>query len=586
MPSPNKPNSSALFEEALRYSKALKPLTPAEFTELARLSSLDVSTYTESDVRAEIIDPVVKILGYQKETNFSVKREKHLKILDTDVYIDYSMLLFEENFWVIEAKRVKRKELKFIDKEVLQALQYAAHPDINAALLVLCDGRLFEVYDRDESLATPVARVEVKNLAAEFDVLRGFLSPWQAWFFQKRRVLRMIDKVFDLEMNMRRLEEFRYDVTRRLIDKRATVLRNYQRLAIWKADSEKSTAHLRSADTRELVDLHFFLNRTAGDIQTTSQTLVDRAKPGAFDVFYPIFPDHPRDTNDDYWASALHFLLTFEASGKEVGWLPSFLGAYRDGTKVADAAGKLIALCLDTFDQDLARKAVLQYSASARRVAKILLVRVPSLLQNGKLTHLLIRRTVDELDLAQFMSTPEGHNLRQLDEIQYRLTARFCQDCTGEKEGFRTQVALQKLKEQWRIERGLLGDGREYHAAVEAADLGEMNSSESPWVVYDRLGHSCLCIIAMFPKWRDAVMEHHRSSVERIARHGSWQARELLGQSIDDPYTPPSIGECATRFFSGDLELCRALVESYGFVRSLQPQATRTEGAAPVAKDL
>ena len=84
------------------------------------------------------------------------------------------MLLCEENFWVIEAKRVKRKKLKFIDKEVLQALQYAAHPDINAALLVLCDGRLFEVYDRDESLATPVARVEVKNLLAEFDTRVGW----------------------------------------------------------------------------------------------------------------------------------------------------------------------------------------------------------------------------------------------------------------------------------------------------------------------------------------------------------------------------------------------------------------------------
>src|SRR3546814_5926446 len=125
----------------LLLHKAVKPPSKEEIDELRRLSTLDVSSYSEADVRAEIIDQVVRILGYRKETFFSLVREKHLKVLDADMFIDYSMTLWSESFWVIEEKKVKRDELRFTATAIQQALRYAAHPDINAALLVLCDGR-------------------------------------------------------------------------------------------------------------------------------------------------------------------------------------------------------------------------------------------------------------------------------------------------------------------------------------------------------------------------------------------------------------------------------------------------------------
>src|SRR3546814_4539431 len=93
---------------------------------------------------------------------------------------------------------------------------------MNAALLVLWDGRVFEVYDREESLVKPVARVEVQNLADEFHVLQAMLSPWQSWFFQKRRVLRLVDKVLDHEINLGRLREFRAELDDSLDRKRVT----------------------------------------------------------------------------------------------------------------------------------------------------------------------------------------------------------------------------------------------------------------------------------------------------------------------------------------------------------------------------
>lgn len=554
----------ALQEEMLRYSKTLDPLPADSIAELARLQTLDVSSYSEADVRAEIIDPVLKILGYQKQTPFSAKREKNLKILDKDVYIDYSMIVLEENFWIIEAKRVKRKDLKFIDTEVVQALQYASHPDINAALLVLCDGRLFEIYDREESLVTPVARVEVSRLVEDFDMLRAYLAPWQAWFFQKRRVLRLMDKVLSREMNMKRLEEFRYDVNRRLIDKRMVVVQNFRKMSNWEAESQNSTAYLKAADTRELVDLHFFLGHSIGDIGTISSTLVERARPGAFEILYAIFPDQPRDTNDHYWANALHFLLSLEASAKDVSWFPSFLGQMHGG-KATEAAKRLIELCLSTFDNDPARKLVLQYSAAVRRVAKIMMITFPGGLAGGKAMHHFVRGTVAELDIAQFLSSPEGHSLRQLDTMQMRQTARFIQDCQDDHENFVEAVARQKLKEIWQAERALLGDGSDYRAADLAANLGEVRPTKHAWVVYDSLGHDCLCSIGLFPKWVEFVLKEHRGSIERLARHGSWKARELLGLQVDDRVGSLTMKECAERFFEGDLPLCRALVDGYGF---------------------
>ena len=90
------PNSLSI-EEALLNSKALEPLTEAHKTELARIQTLDVCAYSEADVRAEVIDPIIRALGYQKETYFSLAREKHLKVLDKDLFIDYSMTLWSQN---------------------------------------------------------------------------------------------------------------------------------------------------------------------------------------------------------------------------------------------------------------------------------------------------------------------------------------------------------------------------------------------------------------------------------------------------------------------------------------------------------
>ena len=90
--------------------------------------------------------------------------------------------------------------------------------------MVLCDGRMFHIYDRDQDLVVPLVKVDVSNLVRDFDLLRKYLSPWQAWFFQKRRLINLVDKVFDQEISLQRLEDFRELIDRRLGGKRNAVL--------------------------------------------------------------------------------------------------------------------------------------------------------------------------------------------------------------------------------------------------------------------------------------------------------------------------------------------------------------------------
>ncbi|KJV24703.1 hypothetical protein VI06_21440 [Aquitalea magnusonii] len=559
--------TAADINELLLHSKALRPLTPEQTAELERISKYDVSTYSEEDVRAEIIDPVIRVLGYAKETYFSTQREKHLKVADGDLFIDYRMTLWSQAFWVIEAKKVKRKPLKFTSAELQQALLYAVHPEIDAALVVLCDGRVFEVYDRDESVTHPAARVEVKKLPEQFHVLQALLGPWQAWFFQKRRALRVSSRVLQLEMTPGRIEEFSDAMQRRVQDARATVYDNWRKTKSSTDDDAKWRIVLEKASVRDIVATEFFSGQSAPRRGVIAKCLVDKAKPGAFELMYAMFPDHPGNLNDHYVAQALRTLIEFGKSGREVHWMPAWLDTQQPGTNLDTPIKKLIALSLTTFQAVPEFRAVLQFAACARRLSKVLMAFIPGLTQLGNIRHQQVRHFVDEFDYAQIMSTPEGHNLRQLDVHAYRLTERFVHQCAGNQQ-FRGHFNLNRahtlLNDTWNAERLLLSDGPNYWKSLDGRGLGgEIHQTEHNWVDYDSLGHIVLCVLKDIPDWREYVLANHRDDVQRIAACGSWAAREILGiaRDVQLPRLPDT--ESAKRFFDGDIALFAALRDTY-----------------------
>ena len=73
--------TSPINIEQLLLTKSLEPLAKTHAEMLKRIEQYDVSGFNEAEVRSNIIDPIVRILGYDKDTIFSADLEHRLTFL-------------------------------------------------------------------------------------------------------------------------------------------------------------------------------------------------------------------------------------------------------------------------------------------------------------------------------------------------------------------------------------------------------------------------------------------------------------------------------------------------------------------------
>jgi hypothetical protein len=548
--------------EDLRLFKALTPLAADAVAQLTEIEKLDISDFSEQEVRSFVIDPIVRILGYRKGTDFSVDLGKRIEFLDKNRFPDYKFNLWQENFWLIEAKRPNFREASFGYDELAQAVEYAVHPEIDAALVVLCDGRKIEIYDREVSLTKFILHIDREHLVRDFDQIRYLLEPMQVWFFQKRRIVRLIDKVFDKEFNMQRLEEFKGLIDRRLGSKRNIVLENFRRNV--KPDTEDERKAIAAAPIEDLIDIHFFIEHSIPSTNTLIDTVVARSEPNSFHALYRIFPDLPRDANDIYYPHAAAYLMALGKKQPTVPWLPAWLAPGRQaGASVEDATRHLLKLCLSYFDGDDARKIALLASAAFRRVFKLLLLSDESQWHAGEVLHAFARYHVEELSWRQIVSSPEGHIAGLIQSRTMLAAHQFVAQCRGDRSEFKTEVAKLRLRELWNIEKKIVQSVRNYAAICKERNLGDMRITEAASVTYDVLGHTTLCFLHRFPDWIAYVLDHHRPLVETLAAMNSWKARELLGIPREQKLEPVSDLDLANRFFLGDTAILSVLRAGY-----------------------
>src|SRR5262245_61612627 len=109
----------------------------------------------ETDVREEVIAPLLKSLGYQSGTQNDIIREQNLRY--PRVFLgrkkgndpplrgkaDYILEVQGRLRWVVEAKPPS-SPLGL--EEIEQAWTYASHPEIRALYFVVCNGRSLSVY--------------------------------------------------------------------------------------------------------------------------------------------------------------------------------------------------------------------------------------------------------------------------------------------------------------------------------------------------------------------------------------------------------------------------------------------------------
>lgn len=200
--------------------KYKEPLTPEQLALLDKLSKKDFINFTEADVREEYIAPILSLLGYEKNTDSEVEREESsdLKWLHIDnaglQRFDYKFNIRKKYFWLIEAKNGKNWDITHIDEE--QAYLYSFNPDINCRFFAVCNGWLFNLYDRnkflsndDRNIFEPVLQIKHSEIKEKFEELYSFLGSSEIVFKVKEDILlREIKNTLSAEINPDRLKQF------------------------------------------------------------------------------------------------------------------------------------------------------------------------------------------------------------------------------------------------------------------------------------------------------------------------------------------------------------------------------------------
>jgi hypothetical protein len=139
----------------LRDSAELSyPLTYKEWCHM--FESMNFEELNETDVREEILAPLLRALGYRSGTQHNVIREQLLRYLPSisgrkeakkDPLLrgkaDYILVAGGKVRWVMQAKA---PDADFGQDEVDRAWTYANQPEVRAVYFALCNGRRIDVY--------------------------------------------------------------------------------------------------------------------------------------------------------------------------------------------------------------------------------------------------------------------------------------------------------------------------------------------------------------------------------------------------------------------------------------------------------
>ncbi|MDF1613846.1 type I restriction enzyme HsdR N-terminal domain-containing protein [Desulfurivibrio dismutans] len=149
---------------------------------------LAFESLNETDIREEVLAPLIRSLGYSSGTPNNVIREQSLRYpmmslgrKDTkrDPALrgkaDYILEVQQRVRWVIEAKA---PEITLGVDDIEQAWTYANHPEVRAVYFVLCNGRVLLVYRTVHGPeAPPVLSLTYEQLESDFQVLSNLVSP-------------------------------------------------------------------------------------------------------------------------------------------------------------------------------------------------------------------------------------------------------------------------------------------------------------------------------------------------------------------------------------------------------------------------
>lgn len=525
------------IKTTLLTNKNLRQLTSLEKEELERIQKLDVLEFSEADVREEIINPILKVLGYQKGQYSSLDREKHLRFFNDnkrnqkDKFIDYSATLWKESFWIIEAKRPLNKD-NFSFEHFKQALIYAVHPEINAAIIVLCDGIILSVFDREENVEFPILSFKITDLLLYIDELRKILCPEHIWYFYKRKILRSIDKSFEIEFNYNRTEEFLSIINNRFKAKREHIWQNLRNLKLSDKEKLEFITWLNNSSSDEIIEGQFYWGQSRYYLSQINMRLIngylDKEK---FKIMYKLFPEEYSVINDDFCANSLAFLLHLSQKVNEVYYCPPWLRKrednYSSNVPINSVIKELIHHNLTHFKDDSIRHTILLLSSSFLRISKILAVCLPLNQITAKQSYLLQRFYDTDISWQQITSSVESHLISNYKITALLALAGYVDSLQGKNNReFKVTTAQQGLIDLWKLEISLLEAIPNYTVLEEELDLGEI-WEPSCTVTFDYLAHYTVCLLLHDSNWMKYVIDNYPNELNLLKKINSWAIDKL-----------------------------------------------------------
>lgn len=148
----------------------------------------EFDSFNETDVREEVIAPLIRSLGYRSGTTNTVIREQLLRYPQLSLgrkdsrkdpilrgKADYILEAMGRVRWVIEAKA---PSVSFDNDVIEQAWTYANHPEVRAVYFVLCNGWYFNIYLTNcGPNCEAILSVPHDQFGLKFSTIENILSP-------------------------------------------------------------------------------------------------------------------------------------------------------------------------------------------------------------------------------------------------------------------------------------------------------------------------------------------------------------------------------------------------------------------------
>jgi len=307
-------------------AKHAPPLTAEQQAELQRLAFLQFQTFNESDVREEFLVPLIRLLGYERNSDYEVQREQSyalhplfLKVGSTRIKLDYRFNVYKVGFWLLEAKKGEcpdpNNPLAISSDAISQAHFYAHHREIDSPLFGASNGWWTNLYDRDaEDPMVPVLSIAHRELPARFHELYSIIGATQVTFRLKRQLLRRIEQVLSADVDLSRTDQFLFEVRAAAQRARPKVLENFRRNARLQeaARGDAFKDYLESVGAYEAIDTVLMWPLNAGAMRLAGSILARRLAqyPGSnqFLFFQRLLVVEPRAVTTAYYWNALQLL--------------------------------------------------------------------------------------------------------------------------------------------------------------------------------------------------------------------------------------------------------------------------------------